>query len=169
MTLLEVLSVVVIIVILASMLIPAYGSWRARAEEAKCLANLRTLFIAASRCLDASGEWPQIPVELMTKNPQQYAMDWVEALEPYGAPHSSWLCPTIQGKFRMSPENMEKPENYRIDFVGSYFEGNGQSPRMVGRYPWFLEKSASHARGQLVIFADGTTASLSDLASGSLE
>jgi type II secretory pathway pseudopilin PulG len=154
--------VIVIIAIIASMLVPAYGGWRARADEARCLANLRSLFVAASRSLDAAGEWPQIPLKMMIDNPKQHARAWVQALEPYGAPHSSWICPTLQRSFQFPMEDLEKAEHYRIDFVPSEFDDGQNSPRLVGHYPWFMEKTASHARGQLIIFADGTTSSMVD-------
>jgi len=165
-TILEVLVVVVIIAILASMLLPVYSSFTARMEEARCLANLRSLYGAASGYLQANESWPQIPAALMTDDPKGYARSWVSALAPFGAPHSTWICPTIHRSFHISMDALEKDEHYRIDFVAVPFDDNPTSPRRDPAHPWFLEKSGVHSRGNLVILANGTTLSLRDMTEG---
>lgn len=165
-TILELAVVLVIIAIIASLLSPLYGAWISRSEEARCLANLRNLYIAASGHLNSAGSWPQVPMQMMSVNPHQFAREWVNALESFGAPHSSWICPTLNRNMGTSLEAGEKDENYRIDFVPSTFDDDPTTPRRAGGYPWFVEKAASHSRGQLVIFADGSTASLKDLIGG---
>ncbi len=165
-TILEVLVVVVIVAILASMLLPVYSNFTARMEEARCLANLRSLYIAASGYLQANGSWPQIPVTLLSDEPKTYARSWVSALAPFGAPHSTWICPSIQRTFHIPMDALEKEENYRIDFFATPFDDNPASPRQSPTHPWFLEKSGVHSRGNLVILANGATLSLRDLTDG---
>ncbi len=154
--------VIVIIGILASMLLPLYSSFQTRSEETKCLANIRNLYLAASGYLNSQGSWPQIPVQDMNDNPSLYARAWVNALSSHGAPHSVWICPTVQKKMAVSMEDIEKEENYRIDFVPTPFDDNPATPRRAARFPWFMEKASSHSRGQLIILADGTTTTLAD-------
>lgn len=163
MTLLEVAVVLVIIAILASMLLPFYGAMQARAEEGRCLANIRNLYVAASGYVNANGFWPQVPFKMSVDQPHAYARLWVEALAPFGTSHSTWICPTLQRRFGIPLAALEKEENYRIDFVPNPFDDNPESPRRAARFPWFMEKAASHSRGQLVILADGTTTALMDL------
>ncbi len=155
--------VVVIIAIIASMLLPYYGGMQARAEESKCLANIRNLYVAASGYMNSNGSWPQIPVQQSTDEPHVFARAWVDALKPFGASHSTWICPTFHRMFQITMDDLEKEENYRIDFVAAPFDDNPASPHLSPRHPWFVEKVASHGRGQLIIMADGTTTALLDV------
>lgn len=162
-TILELAVVLTIIVILVSMLLPAYTSYQSRAEEAACLANLRNLYVAASGYLVANKSWPQIPAKQAVDEPVAYAKAWVQVLAPYGASHSVWICPTLQRSLQLTMEAVEKDERYRIDFFATPFDDNEGTPRRKPRHPWFVEKAGVHGRGNLLILADGTTTSLSDL------
>ena len=168
MTILELMVVVVIIMILASMLVPMYGSIMARADEGRCLANLRSLYVAASGYLQAANSWPQIPVSMIDSDYHGYARAWVDALTPYGAPHTTWLCPTIQRTLGIPIEAIDKTENYRIDFIATPFDDNPGSPRLNPTHPWFMEKAGVHSRGNLLILANGTSTSLLDLTGSTL-
>ncbi len=163
MTVLELAVVLVIIAIIATMLLPFYGNMKARADEARCHANIRNLYVAASGYLTSNGRWPQVPVQMMTEQPHVFARRWVDALVPYGVPHASWICPTLQRNFGFSMEELEKEEKYRIDFLATPFDETPESPRRAPRFPWFIEKIGSHTRGQLIILADGTTTTLMDM------
>ncbi len=162
-TLLELMVVIVIIAILASMLLPLVSSFSARADEARCLANLRSLYVAANGYLQAAGSWPQVPVKLFVDEPKTYAKLWVAALAPYGAPHSTWICPTTQRNLGTSMEANEKDENYRIDFVATPFSDDPVAPRANPAHPWFMEKAGVHPNGNLFILANGTTSSLLEM------
>lgn len=163
MTILELAVVLVIIAILASMLLPFYGAMTARAEEGKCLANIRGLHVAASSYLNSNGSWPQIPVKLSEDNPHAFARNWVEALAPFGAPHVSWICPSLQRRLGIPFSAIDEKDHYRIDFLPSSFDSDPATPRRAGGYPWFMERIASHPRGQLIILADGTATALLDI------
>ncbi|SRR6266446_133599 len=166
-TILEVVVVIVIIAILASLLFPAFIQHRARAEEVKCLANLRSLYVAATGYLQAGSSWPQIPAQLVTTDPETFARNWVEALAPYGAPHVVWICPSIQTGLGISMDALESPDvEYRIDYMPISFDDNPASPWRWQKYPWFVEKGSPHSRGNLMIYGDGTELSLRDLALG---
>ena len=162
-TLLELLVVLVIIAIIATMLLPAYAAYIARVEEARCIANLKNLYVAASGYLQSNGSWPQIPVSLLKDNDKLYAKSWVNALTPFGAPHNVWLCPTMQRTMTYSMDAADKDENYRIDFIATPFDENPLTPRLANTHPWFIEKTGLHSRGNLVILANGTTTSLQDI------
>ena len=162
-TILELLVVLVIISIIASMMLPVYSSYVARMEESRCIANLHNLYVAASGYLQANGSWPQIPVTLIKDDKTLYAKTWVATLQPYGASHSVWICPTIQRTMGISMDALEKDENYRIDFIAAPFNDNPMTPRLAGTHPWFVEKAGVHSRGNLLILANGSTTSLQDL------
>lgn len=157
MTLLEIATVVVIIGILASLLLPAYSGQRARYERVQCMANLRSLHVAASGYLQANGSWPQIPSDLIASNPPQYADRWIRTLAPFGAPRQIWVCPSHErtlGK-RANPE-------HRTDYIASPFNDDPTSPRRWEHYPWFFELGNFHGRGNLVLFNDGSIMDMAD-------
>jgi prepilin-type N-terminal cleavage/methylation domain-containing protein len=162
-TVLELMVVIVIIAILASMLLPLLSSFTARADEARCIANLKNLYVAASGFLQANSTWPQIPVKLLTDDPPTYAKSWVSALKPYGAPHSSWICPTLQRSFGKPMDSIDEDANYRVDFIAAPFSDNPAAPWQDANHPWFIEKAGVHPRGNLLILTNGTTTSLVDL------
>jgi prepilin-type N-terminal cleavage/methylation domain-containing protein len=163
MTILELAVVIVIIAILASMLLPIVSSFNSRAEEARCLANLRNLYLGASGYLQANNSWPQIANDLLISDPKKYAKLWVAALSPFGIPHTAWICPTIQRSLGLPLSEIDKDENYRVDYIGVAFDDQPASPHPEDPYPWFVEKAGFHGRGNLLILSNGTTTSLADL------
>ena len=162
-TLIEVAVVMVIIGILATMLFPVISNYAARADQAKCVVNLRNLHVAASAYLQANNSWPQIPISLRTDDAKAYARQWVAALAPFGAPHAVWICPTAQREMRQPMDSLDKDENYRIDYIPVAFDDSPSSPHRWERFPWFIEKGDLHGRGNLIIFSDGSTAAYRDL------
>lgn len=163
MTVLELAVVMVIIAILASMLLPITAGMRTRAEEARCIANLKNLYIGAAGYLQANGEWPQIPNTLIKEDPQGYAKKWVSALSPYGIPHQTWICPTIQRQRGQPISSIEEEGTYRVDYIGMAFDEKPSSPYPPNPFPWFVEVAGFHGRGNLLILSDGSTTSVADM------
>jgi type II secretory pathway pseudopilin PulG len=163
MTILELAVVIVIIAILASLTLPIMSSFNARADEAKCLANLRNLYLGASGYMQLNGSWPQISNDLIATDPKTYSKLWVTALTPHGIPHQAWICPTIQRDTGIAMSEIDKEANYRVDYLGVSFDDHPSSPYPETAYPWFIEMAGFHGRGNLLIMSDGSTTSLSDL------
>ncbi len=162
-TVLELAVVVVIILILATMLLPISAGIRARADEASCAANLKNLYIGASAYLDSKGSWPQISNSLIKADPQTYAQQWVAALLPFGITHVTWICPSIQ-RLRGEPiSGIDDPSTYRVDYIGMAFDEKQTSPKPANPFPWFIEIAGMHDRGNLIILSNGTMSSLSDM------
>ena len=163
MTILELAVVIVIIFIVASMLFPAFSSFQARTSEARCTTNLKNLFVGASGYVQTNASWPQIPNTLIGKDDKTYAKLWVAVLKPYGVPHESWICPTIQRNLGLPMSSVTQDENYRVDYIGIAFDDKPSSPYPENAFPWFVEKAGFHGRGNLLILSNGTTTSLMDL------
>lgn len=166
MTLLELAVVMVIIAILASMLLPFLSSYQTKAEEAKCLANLRNLYVGASGYMQSNGSWPQISNALVVTDAKTYGKMWVAALAPYGIPHTTWICPSVQRTLGLSISTIEEDANYRVDYIGVEFDDQPSSPYPEDVYPWFLEKAGFHGRGNLLVLSNGSTTSVADLTRG---
>ncbi len=162
-TLIELAVVVVIVGILATMLLPLFSHYAGRADEAKCFANLRSLHVAASGYLLQNESWPQIAVQLRQDNPKDFAKQWVAALVPFGAPYAVWICPTALRALGQTLEKVTQGEDIHVDYVPMAFDDRSSSPHRWERFPWFIEKGDLHGRGNLIIFADGSTVSFQEL------
>jgi len=158
MTLMELLVVFLIIAILAVLLVPAISGFRARAQRAQCMTNLRSLYTATELYIQQNGSWPQIDSDDSDENDQAYAAAWIAALKPFGPLEKSWICPTIQNL--MQNPDYTKQENVRIDYFATPFDDKPASPHQWPRQPWFAETADVHGHGNLIIFTDG---SISDL------
>ena len=155
-TLLELVTVLMVIGILAVMLIPAYASVRLRAQRVSCIANLKNLYVAANAHTQDRQSWPQIP----TKNLQSpgYANGWIEALRPYGIGPGNWICPTVQDLLRDSGSTP------RIDYLAMPFAATAGAPYRYPTHPWFVERADVHGEGQMLILASGEIYSSKDVA-----
>lgn len=159
-TLLELLIVLAIIAILGTLLIPVYGHLRDRAQKIQCMANLRSLYVAADVYVQRNGHWPQIYLKNYASG-QDFANAWIAALEPFGPDRKTWICPTIQS-YLHNPDYIT-PSHARIDYVSTGFDDKATSPHQWPRQPWFIETGDVHGNGNLIIFTDGSIAEAKDV------
>jgi prepilin-type N-terminal cleavage/methylation domain-containing protein len=151
-TLLELLTVIVVISIMAVMILPAIGFYRGRSERLACSSNLKSLYVAASNFTTDNQAWPQIP--LTKSGSQEQARAWHAALERYGISWNNWVCPSIQRA--AGHPDMTRPEKQRIDYFATPFDNKPRTPWRWLTQPWFIERGDMHGNGNLVIFPDGT-------------
>ena len=154
------MTVIVIIAILALLLMPVYSSMRARAEKIQCMSNLRSLYVGAAAYITDHQQWPQINASLMS-NPPTYASAWISALQPYGINQINWLCPTVQRQ--LGNPNVSLPNKQRVDYIAIPFDDKEGTPYLLKQTPWFIERGAVHADGNLMVFGDGSVKSLQDI------
>jgi prepilin-type N-terminal cleavage/methylation domain-containing protein len=159
-TLIELLAVIVIVAILSLLLLPAGSQVLKRVERARCSANLRNLTVGAAAYLQEHKHWPQISPTAGDFRP--YAKEWVKTLQPYGIPHETWICPTIQ-KILGGPD-YKSDDDFRIDYYSTPFDSKELTPYLLKGQPWFVEKGGLHGRGNLVVFSDGSIKDLEDFA-----
>lgn len=153
-TLTELATVLLIVAILITMLVPAFASMQARAEKVKCITNLKSVSIATNLYVQDKGNWPQIDPNLITTRREEYSQQWIDALRPYKISPINWICPSVQ-KAMGSPD-IEKPENARVDYIAMPFDSNRFTPFRWPNHPWFIERGAAHGNGSLIIFANGS-------------
>jgi type II secretory pathway pseudopilin PulG len=157
-TLLEGLVVMVIILILATLLIPVISALRARGQRVQCTANLQTLYVAANLFVQQNNSWPQIRLGTSNDAQSDYANAWISALAPFGVTRKSWICPTIQTL--MENPDYTKPENARLDYMPMQFDDKPTTPHQWPRQPWFVETGDVHGNGNLIAFTDGSIVDL---------
>src|SRR4051812_19078654 len=134
-TLLELITVVVMIAILASMLVGVVGSMQSRADKANCSSNLKSLYAGAVLYIQEHEHWPQIDARLITGNKKEYARQWYATFERYGVAPINWVCPTVQREFG-NPDLKDK-DNARIDYLSTPFDNRPMTPYLWPRQPWF--------------------------------
>ena len=161
-TLLELLIVLVIIGILATLTLPVISTLRARAQRVQCMANLRSLYVAAELCVQQNGGWPQIAMSDSDTAETDYANAWIAALAPFGPTQKTWICPTIQNL--LGNPDFSDPNNVRVDYVATTFDDKPTTPHQWPRQPWFAEVGDVHGHGNLIIFTDGSISDLKTVA-----
>ena len=162
-TLLELLTVMVVIAILAAMLLPAISNMASRMDRAKCTMNLRGLHVAAEFYLQDHKQWPQIDPSLASDHESdEYAKLWMAALVPYKLSKESWHCPTVQKILQGDQPTDPKTPKERIDYYPTPFDSKEITPHLWAEQPWFIERGAVHGAGNLMIFPDGSVKTLDE-------
>jgi prepilin-type N-terminal cleavage/methylation domain-containing protein len=161
-TLLEVLIVLVIIAILSVLLLPAVSALRARAQRVQCMANLRSLYVAANLYVQQNGSWPQITTDDSDSAEDDYANAWISALAPFGPTQKTWICPTVQNL--LGNPDLSDSANVRVDYGAMSFDDKPTTPYQWSQAPWFAETQDVHGNGNLIIFTDGSIRDLKTVA-----
>lgn len=162
-SLLELLIAIVVVAILATLLIPRISTMRACAQRVQCMANLRSLHIAANLYLQQNGSWPQITLASEDDAAEaSYATAWIAALKTLGPTERTWICPTIQ-ELMQNPDYMN-PENVPTDYFAMSFDDKPTTPHQWSRQPWFVEIGDEHGNSNLLVFADGSISDLNTIA-----
>ena len=156
----ELMTVIVVIAILATMVMGVMADVQYRADRASCMANLKTLYTGASIYLQQQGEWPQIDPHLISGNEKQYAKGWIEALSPCGVARPNWICPSVQ-RLLHNPD-YTKPDTVRVDYIATPFDQKSMTPYLWPKQPWFVERGSVHGGGNLLIWSSGQVISLKD-------
>lgn len=159
-TLLEVITTIFVILILAGLFIGVGGNLRDRGRRVQCMTNLRQLHAAAEIYLQQNGAWPQIR-RTDHPDPADFADLWIDALSSSGVQRATWICPTMQQMLK-NPD-YSTPQTARIDYVAMPFDDKPTTAHQWPRQPWFVEVGDVHGNGNLMVFADGSIADLSSV------
>ncbi len=150
-TLLELMTVFLVIIILGVILLPVYSSGPAPHGQGGLPRQLcaRCTRRPTSTCRSIT-YGPRVQSEGV--EPEDFADKWVAALKPYGLTEINWVCPTIQRELQ-NPD-LTNHETARIDYRAMPFDTNPQTP-FRWSMPWFVESGDMHGNGNLMIFPDG--------------
>jgi type IV pilus assembly protein PilA len=151
-SLLEVVFVVAILAILAALAIPEYPKWLAKADQARCMANMRAIHVGLGNYLnDNNNIWPQGPPP---EAGAPWAEFWIRALEPQGITPSTWECRTIH---RMLGNPPRQPlTDTSIHYIPTMFDDQPGTARRWLTQPWLVERADAHGNGALLCFTDGS-------------
>ena len=157
-TLMELMTVVVIILVLAMLILQTSESWRARADEARCISNLKSLYVGATVYMQDQQHWPQVNARLITSDYHAYGLAWFKAFAPYGISRKTWVCPTTQ--HGLGDPDLDQDKNMRVDYIATPFDERPSTPYAWSTQPWFIEKGSAHSGGNLMVFEDAQIMSL---------
>jgi prepilin-type N-terminal cleavage/methylation domain-containing protein len=165
-TLLELLTVCLIIAVLAVL---GYGAWdqfRSRAERVNCSSNLRQLHAGLSSYLTNQGRWPQCPHKIQDK---QFDRWWIDEMLKLGIAEKQWKCPTLMratgsfdaglGERDPNAERTAGQKHSQIHYMPTPFDDQPMTPRRWPTQPWLIEIGNMHGEGPLMVFPDGVVLS----------
>ena len=150
-TLLELMTVLVIISILIVIVAPAFGYLQQRARKVNCIANLRSLHVATNSYVQDYQHWPQLAHP--KSGDTAAAKAWIDILQPYGLAQINWICPSIQQA--LGSPDFSDPANIRVDYFATPFNAKATAPFQQARQPWYIEAADIHGNGQEILFSDG--------------
>lgn len=151
-TILEAVAIIAILAILAAFAIPNYNGWLAKASQAKCMANMRSIHLALGAHLnDNKDVWPQGPSPL---EGGPWAEFWIRVLEPQGITQETWECPAIYRMMGKPPRDAITAES--VHYVPTMFDNLPGTARRWPTQPWLVERADAHGSGALICFTDGS-------------
>ena len=159
MTLIEIMTVIVIISILAILFISVSNALPQRAEGAKCLANMKSLQVCLASYIQDVGHWPQEPPAILD-NENATEDWWLNELAPYGATPETWMCPTIKRLVC----NKNKDGRPKVHYTPTMFDANPMTPYKWSTQPWLIEIGNMHGGGANICFPDGSIRSMDEVA-----
>jgi type II secretory pathway pseudopilin PulG len=158
MTMTELLLVLVIMLVLVALSIPSYSYFRRRAEDAACMANLRSLHAGLSAALhETNFKWPQSPhtgegTDGKEVDDSDEAKWWYEKLKPFGVEREVWICPSERRGFALDTD----ANHYESSYVVTSFDDLPNRAYNWPNQPWVIERGGFHT-GAVAnhIFFDG--------------
>lgn len=147
-TILEILAVVIVIAILVALTVPNLSGYRARAQEAACMANMRGIIVALGSYLqDHDSVWPQQP---SIEQEKAWEAFWIATLEPYDITRKTWQCPSLMRAA------LSDPDLPQVHYVPMGFGPERGIAYRWATQPWLIERASQHEQGPLIGFQDGS-------------
>lgn len=159
---LELLTVLVVISILAVLITGVIQGIKAKAERALCVSNLKNLYTAAAAYIQQNEVWPQVSTANVGKDGNNdYDKAWIAALGPFGLGQKNWACPTVERMLGdLQPDQVGKT---RVDYFATPFDDKPFTAYRWPKQPWFAERGALHQGGNLLILTNGQVLTLREV------
>lgn len=150
------LIVIVIIALLAALAFPLANLFKAKAEYAGCVGNLKALHGGFSSYLaDHNMIWPQVPEDMPRRGSEGsgLAKFWYEQLRDHGVPKKTWLCPGDHDR----KDIIESETIFGSTYMVTKFDDQPNRAYQWAAQPWVVEKGDLHGtgKGPNVLFPDG--------------
>lgn len=150
-TLVELIVVVALIGVLASLLTLGFQHSLRKTEAANCMSNLRGLYTGLSSLHLDLQQWPQLPEHVVPGTIEEEEF-WIETLKPYGLREKDWKCRTQE---RLLKSDKSSGEVAKIHYIPALFDSVQMRPRLWVQ-PWVMEIGDVHGNGNHVLLSDGS-------------
>ena len=157
-TILELVGVIAVLGILATLLLVTWQRIPSIMDRARCMSNLRSLHASFESYLQDKGHWPQQP-DFEGGQHKLYEDWWIEEMKPYGATEKVWVC---GGALKLS-KGLPEQGQVRMSYYPTMFDENPMTPHRWPTQPWLVENANVHGKGPLILFPDGSIKDLDDL------
>ena len=154
----ELLAVLGIMIIIATLLIGVASRMHGIGDRARCTANLRTIYFGLDNYMKEVGNWPQQP-DFPRGKEKEYGDWWVRTLEPYGVTPSAWKCPGVTRLGSITAAG----ESPKVHYSPTMFDQAPTTPHKWSNMPWVIEIGNIHGHGALMIFPDGSVRDFDDV------
>jgi len=153
-SLIEILMVIVIVALLATIAIPVYTALREKAGLAGCFGNMRNVGLGLNAYMqDNNMVWPQMPKEMIKSDDEQHSKWWADTLKSYGIAQKYWICPLDVSTTNSPIEGSTFTSSYALVLFDD-------KPNTAFRWkmPWAVERPGVHGqnRGGNMLMPDGT-------------
>lgn len=152
-TLIELIAVISILGILASLLFVGYQKNLNRFEKPACVSNLTALYrVLSTYQTDNDGRWPQLPANIRMGSVEEEDF-WISTFKDYDFHGKNWRCRTADRLMRSNSDAVRVP---KIHYLPTLFDSdkNRRSPIDWG-HPWAVEIGDMHGDGNLMLFSNG--------------
>ncbi len=151
-SLIELLTIIAIIMVLGTLIIPNWSTFMARIEQARCMSNMRSIQAGIAAYLnDHKMVWPQGPG---AESGQEWADFWLNTTKPYDVSERTWQCPTILRQIGLGKNPI--PGTGSIHYVPTMFSTVANIAYRWPTQPWLIERANVHGNGSLICFTDGS-------------
>jgi len=145
-TLVELIAVLALLAILALLFAPNFKDYQRKAQEVRCMANMRNITIGLRGYLqDNQNVWPQGPPP---DAGTAWENSWLRALQPYGITERTWQCPSITSRGKLDAP--------RVHYAPTMFPPVPGIADRWATHPWLIERGEGHGQGALICFPDGS-------------
>lgn len=152
-TLLEVLIVISIIALLASMALPGFGFITRKAEDTTAISRMKRLHSAFDTHIQDKGSWPQRPNEILESGNEDKVWEWwYHQLKDFGISKNDWMHPTEEKQINQLPP-AERP-SFHSSFIPTPFDSGRITPYRW-QQPWIIERGDFSGTGPRMVMPDG--------------
>ncbi len=145
-TMLDAIAALTVVAILAALAVPNLGNYVRKAQEVRCMANMRNITVALRGYLQDHGNvWPQGPPPNAGAEWENF---WRPVLRPYGVNDTTWQCPAISAR-----SGADTPRVHSTPTLGPAVPGIADR---WATHPWLIERGEGHGHGALICFPDGS-------------
>lgn len=156
-TVLELIITISVASVLLFLFFSLGSQFIARASDAGCKANLRTLHAGLSTYMqDHSLVWPQVPDSILDEESEESDKEaewWFNLLKDYDVPKKTWICPGDNDRKKI----LESEDLHVSTYSITQFD---DVPNTAYRWkqPWAIEDGDMHGKGKgpNMIFPDGS-------------